>query len=202
MSDVLTVREIKSWFDTWDYFQDLALGEPRLHGNGFLQLDLRDGYRLNIWSPDLPSTQRVSTPIHDHRWSFTSRVLLGVQTHSEYAFDEEPEGTHEVYEVCRNAVSEDTLLRGMGIYGTPRRLNDLRIPAGDSYCFFKGLFHATPTPGYAMTLMCKYGVNPMHSTRVLCGRDLYPDNVFNRYQEDFELLWSIVRTSVLKFLLG
>ena len=42
--------------------------EPRLHGNGFIQLDLGDDQRLHIWSPDLPPAQRVSTQIHDHQF--------------------------------------------------------------------------------------------------------------------------------------
>ena len=49
----------------------------RVHGNGFLQLDLPDDCRLHIFAhPALPS-QRQSTHIHDRRFGFGSKVLRG-----------------------------------------------------------------------------------------------------------------------------
>jgi hypothetical protein len=38
---------------------------PRVHGNGFIQLDLPDGKRLHVWDEDIPR-QKVNTSMHDH----------------------------------------------------------------------------------------------------------------------------------------
>ena len=59
---------------------------PRLHGNGFIQLDLNGKDRLHVWHPDLPK-QEFPTPIHDHKFSFKSHILYGELTHIEYHAD-------------------------------------------------------------------------------------------------------------------
>lgn len=52
-----------------------AVGErPRVHGNGFIQLDVTPRTRLHFWSPEIPR-QKVATPIHDHVFGFVSYVI-------------------------------------------------------------------------------------------------------------------------------
>lgn len=49
-----------------------------LHGLGFLQVKLGGGQRLHVWHPDLPRRRCAEhSQAHDHRFSFTSRVLVG-----------------------------------------------------------------------------------------------------------------------------
>lgn len=77
------------------------LGTPRLHGNGFLQMDLGDSNcRLNIWPYPAISGQTVSTQMHNHGFGFESQVLLGRVVNR--AIDVMPvpseQATHVVYQ--------------------------------------------------------------------------------------------------------
>lgn len=68
-----------------DMLRRLAVKPPRVHGNGFIQLDLPDGSRLNFWGhPNIPR-QKVKTDIHDHVFSFSSELLWGTITHFQFA---------------------------------------------------------------------------------------------------------------------
>ena len=50
---------------------------PRVHGNGFIQLDLTERSRLHVWGDPRIPRQKVSTPIHDHVFGFTSTIIVG-----------------------------------------------------------------------------------------------------------------------------
>lgn len=51
-----------------------------LHGLGFIQVKLGGNQRLHVWHPNLPRRSCFEhSAIHDHRFSFTSRVLVGTQ---------------------------------------------------------------------------------------------------------------------------
>lgn len=61
-----------------------AINPPRVHGNGFIQLDLDETMRLNVWGhPEIPHQSQTSK-IHDHRFSFISHVIIGALTNIEY----------------------------------------------------------------------------------------------------------------------
>src|SRR4051812_43978314 len=50
--------------------------EPRVHPNGFIQLDLKPGLRLHVWDVQIKA-QEPPTPVHDHIFDMRSQVLLG-----------------------------------------------------------------------------------------------------------------------------
>ena len=62
---------------TGHYLERLRELEPRVHGNGFIQCDLPHRKRLHIWGHPAIPRQKVSSPIHDHVFSFASIVLVG-----------------------------------------------------------------------------------------------------------------------------
>src|SRR5512146_542220 len=65
-----------------DYLQSRTTDySPRVHGNGFIQLDITPTVRLHLWGDARIPRQRVATTIHDHAFGFTSRVVLGSLNH-------------------------------------------------------------------------------------------------------------------------
>lgn len=179
----------------YDYLHSLG-NEPRLHGNGFIQLDLDDGKRLHVWDPALEGMgQMVRTGIHDHRFSYHSLVVYGRQVHQEYrivvGFD------LRVYEPQRREGTEDTKL----VPSDPSKVPDVRaivgnrleIPAGFSYTFEAKEFHDSIPLGLTATIMTKTHVDRNHTARVLVPIDEEPDNEFDRESVDKAMLWDSIR---------
>ena len=80
-----------------DYLR--SLGTPTYFGLGFIQLRMDDTRRFHFWHPDI-SVTHYDNEWHDHRYNFSSQVIVGSIT-NEVAFCEEtPEGNLEVWEVC------------------------------------------------------------------------------------------------------
>lgn len=68
-----------------------------LHGLGFLQVKLGASQRLHVWHPDLPRRRCFrQSAIHDHRFAFTSRVLVGTQINHLWKVDR-PGGSHPTH---------------------------------------------------------------------------------------------------------
>ena len=189
-----------------DLLRSRAMGRPRINGNGFLQLDVDDygsERRLHIWHPSLPQ-QKVATPIHDHRFSFTSQVLYGVQESQRYTLQRGTEITtadlEETYQIHKvvNRDREDTILvptgETVGVQGEDR----LVIPMGHQYHFPAHDFHATPVSGMiTVTWLTKTYIDPSHETQVLVKSGFMPDNEFNRYDWPDEYCWNIIKQSIM-----
>ena len=189
------VRDFLHSFDTVKHILADDI-EPRQHGNGFFQLDLYNGYRLHVWDPDYPIAQKVPTPIHDHRFTFESLVLYGVQKHVTYKMEFDSKyPTHQIYE-ARPRIQEDT-----GLYATERYVSvgdrHVRtIPAGKSYVFGNKLFHETPNDSYVVTLLKKIEVDYNHLPRVLCPVGYEPDNEFTRYDLPSDERWRVIEKAI------
>lgn len=63
----------------------------------FIQLKLDDRFRMHFWHQDLPA-YGAEEELHDHRYDFVSRVLVGQTTHEEWYFTENPDGDMEIIE--------------------------------------------------------------------------------------------------------
>lgn len=177
-----------------------ALGaRPRVHGNGFIQLDLDKVRRLHIFGdPDIPR-QRVMTPIHNHTFGFMSTVYRGALTNLTMDFHSGVEGilaTHAEY-VARIRDGEDTILVATGEVGQVEvdHWKSFTCGAGASYHFARDDFHMTVEHGPTITViekdaptLAQGGAPP----RVLCPVSLKPDNDFNRYQASPSTLWEII----------
>ncbi len=169
---------------------------PRLHGNGFIQLDQPAG-RLHIWPFPALTAQSVSTQIHNHRFSFESWVLLGrtLDVRYEVFHTYNPaEVTHVAHEAVARE-KEDTVLLPISSEATcqARRTAVRLLEAGDHYYFPPFEYHEhLPTRTTVATLMLKRREFLDYRPRVLVPIGMEPDNDFNRYQVSRDLLWQVI----------
>jgi hypothetical protein len=167
---------------------------PRVHGNGFVQLDLTDKFRLNIWGHcDIPR-QKIGTQIHDHRFAFRSRVLLGQLGNLRWRYTQTSRfGSHEIYH-ARPRVGEDTELIPTG--DCVDLFNDGKPEVygpGDTYFMNIAELHESVVMGLAVTLIEKINVAPQHEPRIFVERGKQPDNDFVRHEAlPEDKLWQIV----------
>jgi hypothetical protein len=168
-----------------------------LHGLGFLQIKLQGKQRLHVWHPDLPRrTCFRHSSIHDHRFSFVSRVLVGRQLNTIYRAKRSgmTDATHMSYlhEGARTAFGNRPWIADETLRLTT--INEEVIRAGDSYSMDAYVYHSTEPggDGRVATLMTKTweGGGGAHS---LCEVGHMPDVDFDRKQWPEERLWEIVR---------
>ncbi len=172
-------------------------GDPRLHGNGFIQLDLAKDLWLHVWASWLPR-QQVSVEIHDHRYDFWSIVILGTLVNTVY--DTKTGDGYQIYKAMQREEGEDTELVPADIHGEPAtvdiaiRHSDV-IRAGNHYTFKALDFHETNHQGLTATIMRKTQVH-VNIPLVLCPVDKTPDKEFNRHNHDTEQLWKTIELVV------
>jgi len=170
------------------------IGEPRVHGNGFIQVDLTSTRRLHIWGhPDIPA-QRTPTPLHDHTFGFISRVLLGTMTNVKYTFKSNLNGDYVVHKVhVRDR--EDTVLRPVDERGCLFVESVRHWYCGQSYEMSPGEIHFSQPQGLCATIIEKVGLTLSQggpSPRVFVPVGIEPDNTFHRYDLTSDRLWAIV----------
>lgn len=174
-----------------------ALGNhPRLHPNGFIQLDLDVRRRLHVW-PDEPVRVRTpSAPIHDHVFGFESQAYLGTLIDRRYELVEDPGGEYELHGVvCYVVGRKDASLHRMDDKRYRLVLTDeLRVTAPGSYVMPPYVFHESVAEGLALTVITMTEPDPTHPARVICRRADAPTEIFKRDggPEERELLWSII----------
>ncbi len=176
---------------------------PRVHGNGFIQIDLDDVRRLHIWGhPDIPH-QKTYSPIHDHIFNFTSHILAGRMVNVNYELIEREDGNFNIYHpAVRN--KEDTVLEQMDDKRYVIWPQATAVVCGDSsfmgfgrqYHMAAGVFHETFPTGPTATIIFKMGKTQAEGNdsvlpRVLVPRGVDPDNEFDRYGFDEDKLWDI-----------
>lgn len=162
---------------------------PRVHGNGFIQLDLTEMTRLHIWGHrDIPS-QRTFTPIHDHLFGFTSQIIVGRMVNVIYDFHPRPGalGSFRVFQAeCRDR--EDTILAPTGRTGDLgiRTVDHVMAQGGpSSYIMEPHVFHETFPAEPSATVIRKTSLTQAQGApgqpRIPVPHDRDPDNSFNRY---------------------
>lgn len=171
---------------------------PRVHGNGFIQIDLTDRSRLHIWGDPRIPKQKVATPIHDHVFSFESICIVGRLINVNYATAIREWGTHTIY-LPEIREGEDTILKSSGIKVSPFGIGADLIMAGETsnriYNIEAGYFHETVATEPSATVITKDGPTQAQGAevkpRVLVPVMMEPDNEFNRYDANEDLLWRI-----------
>lgn len=164
-----------------------------LHGLGFIQVVLPGNQRLHVWHPDLPRRSCYDySAIHNHRFAFTSRVLVGTQVNRRYAVHESDEGTHDI-------ISHDGPRSPMGgreSYVSGRcnvmhRGNEEYGP-GQMYQMNEFEYHETPNSGIVVTLMQKMveSTEAHANSIILRGHEF--DQQFDRFQLSADKLWQVV----------
>lgn len=174
---------------------------PRVHGNGFIQLDLTDRSRLHIWGDPRIPRQKVSTPIHDHVFGFTSTAIVGRLVNVIYTIEHRTFGEFRVY-VPEVREGEDTILKptSMRVLIKPVRVDVVAWGrSGNKYSMIAGEFHETFAPdGPAATIMQKDDIPKAQGVlpRVLVPITQTPDNDFNRYDADEDVLWRVIEDTL------
>lgn len=170
---------------------------PRLHPNGFIQVDINDFTRLNIWDDTLPPAQTINTPIHDHTFDFTSRIIVGKLIHIAYDFGLNPRGDYHLWGVEPWLDGEETVLKPLtGMKGDISIFETLELPAGYQYQFRAGWFHETKFEGFTATVMTKTRKNVTAAARVVVPSPGRVDNEFNRAQYPVDRLNHYVERAI------
>jgi len=168
-------------------------GIPRVHGNGFIQLNTRDDQHLHIWGPQIPFKQTVYSGIHNHVFDFQSVCLVGELIHNSIDLEMDVDDfTHYTYQAVCHDGTDNTVLEKVG----QARLvtsETVRYTPGDTYTFKAGDFHESNANIPTATLMTKTGNHrdTMGEPIVLCDKAFLPSNDFTRYQ-DPDVLWRII----------
>jgi hypothetical protein len=173
--------------------------QPRLHPNGFIQLDFDDDRRLHIF----PGPQdRASLPqplvranIHDHSYDLESRVLGGALETSIFS---QPflvyGGAYRIWFVSHyNEAGQADMMQmhPLSRYDSHQILQ-FTVGQGHSYSLSACHIHQARWSSATVTL-CRRGPIPgRRPARVLCNADLEPDNTFHRDCVDPKVLWNII----------
>lgn len=184
--------------DTVAKWQDERPGQISLHGLGFLQVVLPANRRLHVWHPALPRRKCFQhSQVHDHRFSFESQVLVGVQRNVDWVLHGPGEvkglSTHIAYkhEGPRTKYGNRPWIEDY--QGTLVKDSQLDVHAGEKYSMKFHCYHSTEPmgDGRVATLMTKtHEVEAgAHS---LCRIGVQPDVNFDRHQMIEADMWSIV----------
>lgn len=184
---------------------------PRVHGNGFIQIDVPwdDKVRINVWGhPDIPC-QDSPSPIHDHRFGFISKIYKGVMTNHNLVYSHLHHApTHQVYNpVCREG--EDTILVPENqsyvadkqidlLVGKTQQFSQSYVP-GETYEMRPFEFHETGVCEPTITVIQKFPVTVEYDSRkaqVLVPIGAEPDNKFTRDNTTAEELWRIIQETL------
>lgn len=168
---------------------------PRVHPNGFLQLDLDPlkTRRLHIWDTSLPR-QEVPTPLHDHDFDLESTVYLGCLVNKRFRVERTDSGNGEYkkWTVVRKPGSEETRLVESEDEFTARQITREFIYPGATYSMQASEFHESNHVGRTLTVMRKLGYHAGHGAGVLVPIGEQPDNKFRRSDVDVDQLWDMV----------
>lgn len=180
-----------------------AGAKPRVHPNGFIQLDLEsDGTRiaksrLHVWpdGDDIPK-QETATTIHDHRFDMRSTIVSGYIVQRVYDVSLTPyKFTHEIH-VAQYPTPKESVLGPSGVKVHAVTMARYSYHEGDSYTQRMYTFHDTDWVGLTATLMSKGDEDLTHTPRVLVPVGQTPDNDFVRADCDEDLLWDYIERAL------
>lgn len=163
-----------------------------LHGLGFLQVKLPGNKRLHAWHPALPQRACFDfSPIHNHRFSFRSTVLVGEQVNRRYAVWDDPEGSHDLISHDGPRSEKGGRLSYVAGRVSVRDLHDERYRAGESYVMPELHYHETPNEGVVVTLMEKLTERTDCHANSLIEHGRTFDQQFDRFQMPEAEMWAI-----------
>lgn len=162
------------------------------HGLGFLQVRLRGNQRIHVWHPDLPRRDCFAySAIHNHRFAFKSRVLVGVQVNRRYNVTPVTGGgTHDIisHDGPRSPQGgRESFVCG---FADVEALPDERYGPGEEYHMSALEYHETPNSGVVVTLMTKLFEGAVHANSLIeRGHDFH--QAFDRFAVPQDRLWAI-----------
>ena len=163
-----------------------------VHGLGFIQVKLPNNQRLHVWHPDIPRRAcYLHSAIHNHRFSFTSHVLIGTQVNRRYEVHYDDNGTHDL--ISHDGPRGATGGRLSFVAGRVRvePAQDEFYGPGSIYHMPMLQYHETPNSGVVVTLMKKEQEGTVHACSIIT-HDVKFDQDFNRFQVPEARLWAIV----------
>lgn len=170
-------------------------GEPRVHPNGFIQLDLDAVHRLHVWHPRLPYRQKTYHPVHNHVFGFTSEVFSGRLVNVQYGVAvDDLLGTH--YMAQAECIGEEESI----LAGAPRTFfyrlvqqGATAVQPGEQYRFPALKFHEILFNEPTLTIIRKDARSRyVRKPTVMVPRGVEPDNSFRRNEVDTDLLWELI----------
>ena len=166
-----------------------------LHGLGFIQVKLPGNQRIHVWHPDLPRRKCFNySAIHDHRFGFVSKVLIGTQVNQLYRINAKAVGsvsTHTAYlhEGERTRFGNRPWIPDYECFLDPVG-SPLIIKPGEQYEMNPYAHHSTNCSGVCVTLMTKT-VEENLGAHSYCEIGIEPDVDFDRRQMSQGQLWEI-----------
>lgn len=170
-----------------------------LHGLGFIQVALGGNQRMHVWHPSLPRRNCFEhSAVHNHRFSFTSRVLKGTQINQRCDLEtvKHGEGTHLL--ISHNGPRSDKGGRlsypvaDVNVFERPMLE---RYSPGEEYFMPAYEYHHTPCEGVVVTLMRKHEEGSIHANSV-CRRGVDFHYDFDRFKLSPDELFSIVKDAL------
>lgn len=170
---------------------------PRVHPNGFIQLDLDERRRLHVWHPRLPYRQRTYHPIHDHVFGFKSRVFSGRLVNVNYEIERNPaSGRFFLWQAVSTSGEESRLVQ---ILCKPVDMAPTSVQVvwpGSTYAIEPYTFHENLANEPTLTVIEKDGPTTHQDAesrpRVAVPVGVEPDNDFCRGTVDADLLWELI----------
>lgn len=166
-----------------------------LHGLGFIQVKLGGNQRLHVWHPDLPRRNCFEhSAVHNHRFSFTSRVLKGTQVNVRCDLEVVKPGYGSHILISHNGPRSDKGGResypvaDVNVFeGTAERYEP-----GEQYNIRAMEYHHTPCTGIVVTLMQKFEESTVVHANSVCRRGVDFHYDFDRFQLSPEKLFAYV----------
>jgi hypothetical protein len=167
-----------------------------LHGLGFIQVKLPGNRRMHVWHPALPRRACFEwSPIHNHRFSFRSTVLVGQQVNRRYNVMEGLQldaGTHDRVSHDGPRSHKGGRLSYVADGARVAPLPDEVYLPGQSYEMPIGQYHETPNSGVVVTIMEKLVESDQFHASTLIARGHLFDQEFDRFQLSARCLWQFV----------
>jgi len=163
-----------------------------LHGLGFIQVKLCGAQRLHVWHPDLPRRACWQhSAIHNHRFSFASRVLIGEQVNQRYNVVEGVNGSHDIISHDGPRSEKGGRLSFVSGQACIDAMPVETILSGETYYMPEGQYHETPNTGIVVTVLNKLSEGTIHACSLI-ERGYAFDQDFDRFQLPSERLWQFV----------
>jgi hypothetical protein len=163
-----------------------------LHGLGFIQVVLPGNQRMHVWHPDLPRRDCYEhSAIHNHRFSFVSRVLKGVQKNVRVDLELARNGSHTI--ISHNGPRsskggrESYPVAGCNVHQAETEVYE----PGQEYTMPMHQYHHTPNSGIVVTIIRKTAESTIHANSVIRKNvDFHYD--FDRFQLTTDQLFGFV----------
>jgi len=164
-----------------------------LHGLGFIQVKLPANRRLHVWHPDLPRRRCFErSAIHNHRFSFRSTVLAGIQVNRRFEVMPDDDGSHDL--VSHDGPRSEKGGRLSYVAGRVSLLTSLPEYSWPGSTYFMPMlaYHDTPNDDVVITMMEKLDEGTVHASSLIeHGHEF--DQSFDRFQLSPDQLWDFVR---------